>query len=75
MNKQRETIVAKIGPTGYGSWGIRWVGSRFMDERGGYSGPWKDEAEAREGVERWRGELSHYGDVTIEVVENVNNLD
>ncbi|KKL83153.1 hypothetical protein LCGC14_1977600 [marine sediment metagenome] len=61
---------AKIGPTGYGTFGIRWEDFPYMQTRGGYSGPFNTQDEARE-----RATLiaeSHGETLTIEFIETVN---
>lgn len=61
---------ATIGGTGYGTLGITWEEFPAMERRGGYSGPFTTEEEARECVVRWR-ELWEIPEeaVTVEVVE------
>ena len=38
--------IAIVAPTGYGTWGIWWSDFPAMERRGGYSGPYRTEAEA-----------------------------
>jgi hypothetical protein len=46
---------AIIGPTGYGTFGIVWRNFEAMENRGGYSGPYKTFEEAAESADTWRG--------------------
>lgn len=70
----RETVRALIGPTGYpGSFGIVWRSWPWMEERGGYSGPF---ATVEEATERAHLITSNYGyALIVESVENVNKVD
>lgn len=64
---------ALIGPTGYGGrFGIVWRDFPFMEQRGGYSGPFETFAEAHDRA----CSVAIYFEVSLEVerVGNVNDL-
>ena len=62
--------IAKIGPTGYGSFGILWEAFPIMERRGGYSGPFRTQDEAQQRA----GEIAETYDepLTVEFISTVN---
>jgi hypothetical protein len=50
-SEQEQTAI--IAPTGYGTWGIWWRGVPYMERRGGYSGPFANQAEAHQCIADW----------------------
>jgi len=70
--------IAKIGPTGYGSWGILWEDFPPMEERGGYSGPMETLEEACRKAKLivdtygWHPKPGNSESLTVEIIETVN---
>ena len=61
---------AKVGPTGYGSWGILWEDFPYMERRGGYSGPFK----TLEDAERKALEIMAFYEEPVQKIERVATL-
>ncbi len=61
---------AKIGPTGYGSYGILWEDFPYMEARGGYSGPFDTQDAAQQRANEIAVAFDH--PLTIEFVDTVN---
>lgn len=55
---QETTALAIIAPTGYATWGIWWRGFPYMERRGGYSGPFATQEQAKEAARSWGDALN-----------------
>jgi len=62
--------IARIGPTGYGTYGILWAEFPYMEARGGYSGPF----DTQDAAQKRANEVAAAFDqpLTVQLVETVN---